>query len=174
MPIFYTYMWLRYDGTPYYIGKGTGNRAYYRAERKGVNPPADRDRILIQDWPTEDDAFEAEKFLIVLFGRKDIGTGILHNRSDGGEGPFGFKRPPRSEQHNARQRSAQLGKKLSEEQKKKISIALKGKKKPPFSEEHRRKIGEYRRNNPRVCTQEYSEKMRAAARKRWDSAAKNS
>lgn len=36
----------------------------------------------------------------------------------------------------------QRGKKISEETKRKLSIALKGKKKPPFTEEHRRKLSE--------------------------------
>jgi hypothetical protein len=76
---FYTYMWLREDGTPYYVGKGTGNRAF----RKG-SPPVDR--ILLQEFPSERDALEAEKFLISWYGRKDRGTGILYNENDGGFG----------------------------------------------------------------------------------------
>jgi hypothetical protein len=77
---FYTYLWLREDGTPYYVGKGKGNRAI----RKGS--PTDLDRVLIQEFPCEADAFSAEKFLIAYYGRKDNGTGILRNLTDGGEG----------------------------------------------------------------------------------------
>jgi hypothetical protein len=93
---FYTYMWLREDGTPYYIGKGKGNRAF----RKG-SPP--RDRILIQEFPSEEDAFAAEVFLIAYYGRKDLNTGILRNRTDGGEGVSGY---PLTEERREHQRSA--------------------------------------------------------------------
>jgi hypothetical protein len=79
---FYTYLWLRDDGTPYYVGKGHGKRAY----RKGCPP---HDRILVQPHPSEQDAFAAEIFLILYFGRKDLGAGCLRNLTDGGEGASG-------------------------------------------------------------------------------------
>jgi hypothetical protein len=78
--IFYTYLWLREDGTPYYVGKGKDRRAI----RKGS--PKDLDCILIQEFPSEQDAFAAEVFLIDYYGRKDLGTGCLRNRTSGGEG----------------------------------------------------------------------------------------
>lgn len=73
---FYTYMWFRENGTPYYIGKGRGRRAFAKQYRR-VFPPRERARIFIQHWATESDAFAMEKYYIRLFGRKDTGTGIL-------------------------------------------------------------------------------------------------
>ncbi len=81
---FYTYMWLREDGTPYYVGKGMGRRAY----RKG-SPP--RVRILIEEHGSELDALQAEKLLISIYGRKDRGTGCLRNRTNGGDGISGYQ-----------------------------------------------------------------------------------
>ena len=83
---FYTYAYLREDRTPYYIGKGQGNRAYKR-KRGEIYPPRDKSRvILLKQNITEQEAFKHEIYMIAVFGRKDLGTGILHNRTDGGEG----------------------------------------------------------------------------------------
>jgi hypothetical protein len=82
---YYTYAYLREDGTPYYIGKGSGRRAYVENHR--INLPKDRDKIIIlKNKLTEDEAFKHEKYMIAVFGRKDLGTGILRNLSDGGDG----------------------------------------------------------------------------------------
>jgi len=43
---YYTYAYLREDKTPYYIGKGNGNRAY-RRRYKGIKPPKDKSRIIV-------------------------------------------------------------------------------------------------------------------------------
>ena len=84
--MYYTYAYLREDRTPYYVGKGKGTRAY-RKDRVGVKPPNNKNRILILKKDiTEEEAFKHEKYMIAVFGRKDLGTGILHNRTDGGEG----------------------------------------------------------------------------------------
>jgi len=84
--VFYTYLWLRDDGTPYYAGKGSGKRAF-RWHNRLLIPPSDPENILIQEWPDEAGAFEGEKLLIAIYGRKDNGTGCLRNLTDGGENP---------------------------------------------------------------------------------------
>lgn len=92
---FYTYMWLRKDGTPYYVGKGSGNRAFTKHRNNGLRPPPDRNRIIVQERPSKEAAVEAEKSLIAHYGRKDNGTGILRNMTDGGIGSSGRIRWPK-------------------------------------------------------------------------------
>jgi len=87
--IFYVYAYLREDGTPYYIGKGSERRAWKSHTRSnGTNLlPKDPTRIVIlKDHLTETDAYDYETELIAKYGRKDTGTGILRNSTDGGRG----------------------------------------------------------------------------------------
>ena len=85
---FYTYAYLRKgDRTPYYIGKGSGKRAYDRHTHR-VKVPDDKDRIIfLKENVSEREAWDYETEMIQFYGRKDLGTGILRNMSDGGEGP---------------------------------------------------------------------------------------
>jgi len=82
---FYSYLWLREDGTPFYVGKGSGKRAYTR--HGDFWPPKDRSLILVLPRASEAEAFATEIELIRNWGRLDIGTGCLHNHTDGGENP---------------------------------------------------------------------------------------
>ena len=79
--MYYTYAYLREDGTPYYIGKGKGKR--YKTQHNVPVPPADR-ILFLKTNLTEDEAYEHEIYMISVFGRKNNGTGILRNLTDGG------------------------------------------------------------------------------------------
>ena len=149
---FYTYIWVREDGTPYYVGKGSGNRAF----RKG-SPTIDR--VFLQEYPDESAAFAAESFLISFYGRKDLGTGCLRNLTDGGEGGSGHVmsesarrkiglaqkrriRTPRSEETKRKIGDALKDRPLSLKTRELMSKAKMGRNRPPFSSQHRRRIAE--------------------------------
>jgi len=123
--IYYTYAYLREDRTPYYIGKGKGNRAY-RRRKTDIKPPKDKSKVIyLKQNLTEEEAFNHEIYMIAVFGRKDLGTGILHNRTYGGEGN---SNP--SEETKQKIREKRALQEFTDETRLKISKALKGKKRP--------------------------------------------
>ena len=89
-----------------------------------IRPPPDRSRIiiLVSDL-NENDAFIYESMLIKLFGRKDINTGILRNRSEGGKGNSGWKATEQQKLNHYMKRS---------EWRKKQSERMSGEKNPFF------------------------------------------
>jgi len=148
---FYTYAYLREDRTPYYIGKGCGRRIYCNKGRP-CSKPKDKSRIIfLKQNLTEEEAFKHEIYMIDVFGRKDLGTGILHNRTDGGEGSSGCIP---SEETKRKLSEVNKGKTLSEETRRKIGEASKGK---TVSEETKRKMSDA--NKGHIVSEESRKKM---------------
>ena len=170
--MYYTYCYLNEDGKPYYIGKGSGDRAYDPNNSVSIPP---RDRILIlKDNLNEEDAFKHEVYLIEILGRKNQGTGILENMTKGGN------QPPLFISHSEETRSKMRQRRHSEETKKKIGQSSKGRpckdwvkkylsekyKGRPLTTETKEKLSKSLTGIKR--SEETKRKMSEAAKKRWE------
>ena len=156
--MYYTYAYLREDKSPYYIGRGKHHSGYkyHRMTQKhtcGI-PPQER-RLILKDNLSKKQAIKHEEYMIGLFGLVWDETGILRNHVRDSRG------------------GSCKGRKLSEETKQKISVAMKNKWQSGFydTDEYRNKISESNRKNPRVKqhSEETKEKQRKASTGRLQS-----
>ena len=134
---FYVYAYLRSRsskfgvvGSPYYIGKGQTDRRF--SKHHNAKPPQDpANNVLLKEGLAETYALAEEIRLIKFYGRIDIGTGCLRNRTDGGDGASGFIHPPESKEKMRLSHAREVRGPRSQETRDKMSRSHLGKKKSP-------------------------------------------
>jgi len=116
---------------PFYVGKGTGNRAYIHLTNELTGENKFKDRIItgirnkgkepivkiIKEDMLEHDAYDYEEHLISYYGKRVDNTGILTNVVDNNRPPIFYGK----DHHFFGKDGPMLGKTWTIEQKKKIS-----------------------------------------------------
>lgn len=112
MKQFYVYIHKKPDGTPFYVGKGTGNRAHQFSKRtqwhKNIVKKYGKSNIVVQITycMNEAQAFELEKIYIKQL--KAAGDNLV-NLTNGGEGTSGLVRGRQTESHRRKNAAAKRG-----------------------------------------------------------------
>lgn len=154
--MFYTYAHYKPDNSVFYIGKGQGRRAWAKDNRNPhwrhiVAKHGEHKVEVLSQWPTEQEAFEHEKFLIWCF--RDMGHSLA-NIANGGEGCSGLVHKDAVKQKIS---ETHKGKKLSPEQIEMIRQSSTGRKHSEEIKAHLQKI-----NKERVLTEDQRKRIRAA------------
>lgn len=142
----YVYLHTRLDTNEiFYVGIGKSDTDNFKRSRsikqrnnywKNVSNKAGYRVDVVYRNISWEKACEIEIKLIKLYGRSDLGLGNLVNMTDGGEGCLGHLQ---SDEHKKKLSEAGKGRKHSEETKKKLAETSKGKK---LTEETKKKISE--------------------------------
>lgn len=135
---YYVYAYLDENLIPYYIGKGMRRRAW--SKQHTVPVPKDYALIIIVERNlTELGALAIERRLIRWYGRLNNGTGILLNKTDGGDGSRGWCVTEKTRAKLVAKRALRAP--ASDETRRRMSESLKDRRKPPRTPAHSAKLG---------------------------------
>lgn len=137
---FYVYKYLRENdssialsGTPYYIGKGSKDRAW--VNHGAVGMPQSHLIEIVEYGLTEEEAFALEGQLISEYGRVANSTGILRNLTEGAGGTTGYLHTEEAKRKigfaSKGRPGPWLGKSQPQELREKRAAALRGKTRDP-------------------------------------------
>lgn len=175
--MFYTYSHATPEGRLFYIGKGSGRRAYAFYQRSSywnniVSKYGAPTVKIISEWGTEQEALQHEIALIQYHREQGL---VLCNLTDGGEGTSGYKATPEQIENNRVAHLGQIpwnkGVPCREETKSKLSVVKLGctpwnkgvEVGPIHSEEFKVKISNLHKGNKWRLGLPTSEKQKAIA-----------
>jgi len=170
----YVYRHIRLDkNVPFYIGMSKNDDDYFRAYTKhgrhnhwkNIVSKTEYEVEILVDGITHEEAVDTEMYFIRLYGRVDLKTGTLCNRTDGGEGI----KNPNAEFRNKismlkKGNKNSLGLKHSEETKRIISIKAKLRPRPRTSQATKDKLSKIHKG--RKISAQQIEKMKLALKGR--------
>jgi hypothetical protein len=141
---FYVYGHFSPNGELFYIGKGSGDRAF---DSSGRNPDwhqeaVNHEVLLLEAFDTDREALDYEKELHILFGLRRTGGLLVNHVTGGGSLPeFLDIWKAKLSAHMKGKPAWNKGKSgVREETKEKMRAAKLGKKRGPYSEDHREAI----------------------------------
>ena len=150
--MYYVYLWVREDRTPYYVGKGKEYRAYVMHiwGKRWISPPPKDRIVIVKYFDNEEESYIYEELLISTYKRKSEG-GILINRSIGGRNKSSLIRSQTEKQkrrneslkkYQKSEKGKETYKKWREENKEKVKEIKK-----KYRDNNREKLNEKNRNS---------------------------
>ena len=162
--MYYVYLWVREDRTPYYVGKGKEYRAYVKHTwgNRWISPPPKDRIVIVKYFDNEEESYLFEEWLISVYKRKSEG-GILINRSIGGRKRASLIRSQTEKQklrkesvkkYQQSEKGKETYKKWVEENKERVKEIKK-----KYENNNKQKINEKRRNSKvkKECDKKYRE-----------------
>lgn len=150
--MYYVYLWVRENRTPYYVGKGKEYRAYVKHTwgKKWISPPPKDRIVIVKYFDNEEESYLFEEWLISVYKRKSEG-GILINRSIGGKNRASLMRSKEEKEksriealkkYQQSEKGKETYRKWTKENKKRLREIKK-----KYADNNKEKINEKRRNS---------------------------